>query len=626
MGKVTDLGSGDAYGKDDKHDLLGIGVDANTDPNDPSTWSDELKRRHRRAALSLPSDKLVKLSSNIKTHLETQEKERASRPKSDVFETDPLKIASMFSFTKNEKGDTSATYQDPNPESGAKIVVTHKPRYEERGEGTTYGYGYTQAAMSFEHHPDLKTYSRDLRHHGRGMSEAHSQHFIDAHVRHASEVIAMYHRALMGEQNSMSANLYGDTSSIATPLSGTMGDTKFDPKQVNYIWQDTPGDESTSSQTTTTTTTDSPSNPVTNYIDSLVPVLNEQNKAVKHLTDRANSFGPKTSTRAVLNAALRRVTSDHSGSVEEERSRITDILQDEISKQKKGSITRAHLELAADKYAADTEEPSSPTVEEQNQEEIESGSNVSAQMTEAGIAPAMPTQPRATYQSGGSLSWKDSLDKFNEWRAAKKVTYKDNGPAIRKIAKEIRAKSPGVVGHLLDLDDKFSSLTNNQRLAEDDPRKELANNLRAAAMSIHSHISDKASSSPDEPATELPQSLRADHLLNETPTIAERANVGQPDKIDPNLWVTLSPDQKKHVGNYVRLHDKVQSFQLPNGQIAGSEESLSAYNEMHNYRRKLENSFGATGASKVGNEKYDVASRKVFDLLKEYPLGIARVF
>jgi ankyrin repeat protein len=108
--------------------------------------------------------------------------------------------------------------------------------------------------------------------------------------------------------------------------------------------------------------------------------------------------------------------------------------------------------------------------------------------------------------------------------------------------------------------------------------------------------------------------------------IAKGADVGQPDKIDPNLWVTLSPDQKNHVKNYVRLHDKVQSFQLPNGQIAGSDESLSAYNEMHNYRRKLETSFGATGASKVGNEKYDIASKKVFDLLKEYPLGIARVF
>ena len=47
---------------------------------------------------------------------------------------------------------------------------------------------------------------------------------------------------------------------------------------------------------------------------------------------------------------------------------------------------------------------------------------------------------------------------------------------------------------------------------------------------------------------------------------------------------------------------------------------------MHEVRNRLEKSFGATAASKVGTEKYDVASKKVFDLLKEYPLGIARVF
>lgn len=349
----------------------------------------------------------------------------------------------------------------------------------------------------------------------------------------------------------------------------------------------------------------------------------EQDTAIKILTEVRDRNSKSSSGYAAVHSALNRVAAGGADSQEEERARIKQILDEEHSKHKKGSIMQGELDLAKRRLGYSDE----PTVQEQNQAQIEAGSNVSSQMTEAGLAPSAATsKPAASSKNGGSLSWKDSLDKFNEWRAAKKVTYKDNGPAIRKIAKEIRAKSPGVVGHLLDLDDKFSSLTNNQRLAEDDPRKELANNLKAAAQSLYSHISDKASNSPDELATELPQSLRADHLLNETPTIAEEAKVGQPDKIDPNLWVTLSPDQKKHVDKYIHLHNKVQSFQLPNGQIAGSDESLSAYNEMHEVRNKLEKSFGATAASKVGTEKYDVASKKVFDLLKEYPLGIARVF
>lgn len=363
------------------------------------------------------------------------------------------------------------------------------------------------------------------------------------------------------------------------------------------------------------------------YVSPTYRGFAEHNRALQAIMEERKTHNKKSSGYAAVDSLFKSVMGGggaYADTDEEERDRVTGLINQELTKHKKSSIMHTAISKIAKNLGYDLS--SIPTVQERNQSETEAGSNVSAQMTEAGVAPAMSVQPTAAYQSGGSLSWKESLDKFNEWRAAKKVTYKDNGPAIRKIAKEIRAKSPGVVGHLLDLDDKFSSLTNNQRLAEDDPRKELVNNLRSAAQSIHSHISDKASSSPDKLATELPQSLRADHLLNETPTIAEGAKVGQPDKIDPNLWVTLSPDQKNHVKNYISVHNKVESFQLPNGQIAGSDESLSAYNEMHNYRRKLENSFGATGASKVGNEKYDVASRKVFDLLKEYPLGITRVF
>ena len=245
MGEVTRRTFKDGedyyYGRDDKHDLLSMGIDANTDPNDPSTWSDELKRRHRKASLTIPSEKIEKYTPAIKTHLANQEQQRASLPRATTFETDPSKIASMFTFTKNEKGDTIATYQDPNPESGAKVVVTHRPRLPELGEGNSSdSYGSTEAVMSFEHHPDVETYARSLRYHGHGYSPAHSEHFINAHVKHAADVVAMYHRALLGEENSMSKKVTGDTSSIDKPLAGSVGNTEFNPKQTGYLWDNIP--------------------------------------------------------------------------------------------------------------------------------------------------------------------------------------------------------------------------------------------------------------------------------------------------------------------------------------------------------------------------------------------------
>jgi hypothetical protein len=602
---------------------------------------------------------------------------------SKYLETNEDAIRSRFVLSTDARGFTTASYQDPNPISTAQVSIGPRIEYKEDGVPVYLGHkGTFSVKTNNSSRTDMnqslngcgpncdQTYEyRVANSTDWGPSlvahqdqEAHLSRVIDDAVKH----IALYHRGLLGEKNTYgfdSGEYYRGRAKKAQEQQASSGATAefttFQDKYEKTVAGIDSSGKPNGIEDEDWKSLDANQKAIVakfaqhhdDYVGStvddagLVHLTHAQyelsNKMGERLHKLEHSFGWQDSGyewhhddlepndhdtnpyhRVVLKQNLPII---NRMSTLLKNYKFADLLsKDNYNPSLESSQLREGTPLS---LPSSSEQPQSAlTVQEQNQAETEAGTNVSAQMTEAGVAPALPSQPTATYQSGGSLSWKDSLDKFNEWRAAKKVTYKDNGPAIRKIAKEIRAKSPGVVGHLLDLDDKFSSLTNNQRLSEDDPRKELVNSLRSAAQSIHSHISDKASNSPDELATELPQSLRADHLLNETPTIAKEADVGQPDKIDPNLWVTLSPDQKNHVKNYVRLHDKVQSFQLPNGQIAGSDESLSAYNEMHNYRRKLETSFGATGASKVGNEKYDVASKKVFDLLKEYPLGIARVF
>lgn len=843
--------------------LLSLGIRPDTDPNDPSTWSDELKINHKRTLKALgPEAKkvLVKPQGSVSgksagfSPIESDTNMYGEAPESGILTGENVsqrdnKIQESLSSIDNSDLEKDAVPKHVDPEFWGslskgtksnirKFIKLHRDyiaRYTKDGQLPTQDYikraGWNNTVATAYRNvrdtlKDVKS-SIGVDSFKNGDRVDDSEYDIDtAGTAHQQERSKIQHQLELGRRKAvvhlMSNYPVGfseddeDPSELgvrkaseeelknkpvakstpkSSPQSNRMSDEELDNMeemddyecdtcgepaigydeengyQCKSCYKDTHGSDDTQqdqeepeeepeTEETASETNNEGASTGNNYVSADYKGFAEHQKAVSAIDKELSTHDKKSSGFAAVKA-LRDAVSPNGGPTfadtnEEERDRVTGIINQELAKHKKGSIMHASISRIADNLGYDLSSVT-PTVQEQNQAQIEAGSNVSAQMTEAGaqsskedsqqqlknafgsiteslagihsiikqsimdgtehIYPeanrisdaaatriliqkglaadwneghgivkglprgtdgfqhsnmtilsefnnylnknlssqetsgntseeeleaakpteetgtssytgsgSVPTQPRATYQSGGSLSWKDSLDKFNEWRAAKKVTYKDNGPAIRKIAKEIRAKSPGVVGHLLDLDDKFSSLTNNQRLDEDDPRKELVNNLRAAAMSIHSHISDKASSSPNELATELPQSLRADHLLNETPTIAKGADVGQPDKIDPNLWVTLSPDQKKHVDKYIHLHNKVQSFQLPNGQIAGSDESLSAYNEMHEVRNRLEKSFGATAASKVGTEKYDVASKKVFDLLKEYPLGITRVF
>jgi hypothetical protein len=121
----------------------------------------------------------------------------------------------------------------------------------------------------------------------------------------------------------------------------------------------------------------------------------EQNTAIKVLTEVRNRNGKKSSGYAAVDAALSRVAEGGAGTQEDERARIKQILEDEHSKHKNGSIMQGELNVAKRRLGYDD----TPTVQEQNQAETESGSNVSAQMTEAGIPSSQSEEEPANGQS-----------------------------------------------------------------------------------------------------------------------------------------------------------------------------------------------------------------------------------
>jgi len=642
----------------DKEYLAKLGITPDTNPNDPSTWSEDLKKRHSNTVSSLPQEvqKRVKVSPIVEPDGDLQAEVVGNNWKDNISKKYDSLVEQSQARYEGDGEDGRPGKVDPK--EWGKLTADQKKAVVEFVRSKRF-HDLVRQPENLDVHGAIH-YDHEIFHGVRPRIYIESAFYpLNAKIKtdaQKAEKAAAHKKA----RDIVKAYDEWGTNRTDEFLSKKGSDPDGDFEQIENEDFEEPQTTNASTSTSFTEPVVEETQEPSKDVEQNQAEINAGSNVSAQMTEAAaqsseedsqqqlkNAFGSITESLAGIHSIIKQSIMDGTEHIYPEANRISDAAATRILIQKglAADWNEGHGIVKGLPRGTDGFQHSNMTILSEfnnylnknlssqetsgntSEEELEAAKPTEETGTSSYTGPgSVPTQPRATYQSGGSLSWKDSLDKFNEWRAAKKVTYKDNGPAIRKIAKEIRAKSPGVVGHLLDLDDKFSSLTNNQRLAEDDPRKELVNNLRAAAMSIHSHISDKASSSPNELATELPQSLRADHLLNETPTIAKEADVGQPDKIDPNLWVTLSPDQKNHVKNYVRLHDKVQSFQLPNGQIAGSDESLSAYNELHNYRRKLETSFGATGASKVGNEKYDIASKKVFDLLKEYPLGIARVF
>ena len=218
------------------------------------------------------------------------------------------------------------------------------------------------------------------------------------------------------------------------------------------------------------------------------------------------------------------------------------------------------------------------------------------------------------------LTWEEMCKHFDDFKRNRR------NPAGPRSARLLKKGSPGIAGHLLDLDSRWSALGVTRNTPADDPRQQLAGSIRDAAMTLKSHMDENRQKNPNEVPTSLPGNLFRPDLLSQNTSLDSSMNIGQPEKIDANHWASLTGEQKKNVSDYIANHKIVENHQLPGGQIKGTDESLEAYNGMHAARRKLEQSFGATAAAKVGNPKYDDASKKTFDLLQHYPLGLLRIF
>jgi hypothetical protein len=131
--------------------------------------------------------------------------------------------------------------------------------------------------------------------------------------------------------------------------------------------------------------------------------LNDANfvrsNAVKILIEEQNKRRVGSSEYSVINKALKRVSNGGENNLQDEQARIKNILEEEKQsypedhtgrKALEGISSRLGYNSTAYSYngALNSEQSSTPTVQEQNQAETEAGSNISAQMTEA----AQPTE------------------------------------------------------------------------------------------------------------------------------------------------------------------------------------------------------------------------------------------
>lgn len=135
--------------------------------------------------------------------------------------------------------------------------------------------------------------------------------------------------------------------------------------------------------------------PSEGFDGSSIGGLQPHTQALYALTDELNTHNARSSGYAAVKAAMTRVQAGPMQDTDEgERARIHQLLEEEKSNHKKNSIMHGALNKVQTKLNFGGS--ATPTVEEQNQVQTESGSNVSAQMTEAGVAPGQTPQRLVT--------------------------------------------------------------------------------------------------------------------------------------------------------------------------------------------------------------------------------------
>ena len=127
--------------------------------------------------------------------------------------------------------------------------------------------------------------------------------------------------------------------------------------------------------------------------ESAPEVNNEHARAMGVIDTELATHGKKSSGAAAVGVLKNNVAATQSSDEtdEEAKTRITGLINQELTKHKKNSIMHSSIRRIADKLGYDLSAPA-PTVQERNQAETEAGSNISAQITEAGLAPGQSTE------------------------------------------------------------------------------------------------------------------------------------------------------------------------------------------------------------------------------------------
>ena len=123
-----------------------------------------------------------------------------------------------------------------------------------------------------------------------------------------------------------------------------------------------------------------------NYVSADYKGFSEHTRALGEIDREMSTHNKKSSGFAAVKA-LRDAVSPGGGPAfadtnEEEKTRITGLINQELTKHKKSSIMNTALGKIAKNLGYDLS-ASAPTIQERNQAETEAGSNISAQMTEA---------------------------------------------------------------------------------------------------------------------------------------------------------------------------------------------------------------------------------------------------
>jgi hypothetical protein len=726
----------------DKITLLSLGIRPDTDPNNPETWSDELKINHKRTLQSLGSradDIAVKPKGKISGKSGSFKPSTSKNPETGALSGDEIRQESERIKTALSQIDNSDLEKDGVPKGVnatvwnsasdkakkliKKYIQSHREfmaRHQKNGQlplesdlsesagddlSTLYdNLADIQSALGEEsykrgeRHPDQEEHFVVNPTQGKWYQErAVSDHKEELGRVKSAQLFAStyplgftdYDRTPMGmgavdfdnlsapikvptiklkQASSQDLKQEQETAEAAAAVKKpqnisdeeldsmeemddyecdtcgepAIGYDEEDGYQCKSCYKDTHG---------TSATEEKPEEESTSQVNDEAKA--EQDKAVEHLTNRIRTFGPKTTTAAVLKGALDRVQSGMAGSKDEERARITDILNDELSKQKKGSIMYAHLELAAKKYAEDIEPaPTGSTVQDQNQAqtesgnalplstpsgapvgkgeafqqptfatpqplkkcafceeevpaqaahtinedgicskaatylaapgyhkdsrdswlsqvgiypesgelhingeirannargtlnneknqaETESGSNVSAQMTEAGVAPSQQSteEPEASSYTGpGSVEYANKEDAPTSggvmpdgsaptWKdvhiAITNGTRRGSTPGAKRYIKKV---APDLGGHVLDIADTFYAIQDHPGFTEE-ARKSSIDEIKSNVQPIYDWLKGKAESTPDEVATGLPRSLRQDQMISDYQGIIARKN------------------------------------------------------------------------------------------------------